>query len=68
MVLEIPVTEHDYHEDQLKEIDSLQNKEIIDEVVRYEHYVRPYYRVNFTFDVKDEIFENLKFQMVTIKV
>ncbi len=68
MVLEISAIEHDYFEAQIKEIDSLHNKEIIDEVVRYEYYVRPYYRVNFTFNVKDNLFENLKFQMVTLKV
>ncbi|WP_170287349.1 S1 family peptidase [Halioglobus maricola] len=68
MVLEVSSLEYQCHEEKINKNEALHNRQIYGEVVRYEHYVRPYYRVNFAFDTKQEHPSNLKIQTITLRV
>ena len=66
--LKISRAEHEYHESLISSLTSLHNQEIEGDDFYYDHYVRPYYRANFTFNVKAGECQNIKFQLLVMKI
>ncbi len=66
--LEMAKPEHDYYRQQISDIQSFHNQEISEDKVSYEHYIRPYYRVNFSYNAKKSCCENIRFQLLSLKL
>tara|TARA_R110002050_G_scaffold167946_2_gene299013 strand:- start:5709 stop:7139 length:1431 start_codon:yes stop_codon:yes gene_type:complete len=66
--LKISKDEYKYHEDLITSTSSLHNQEIDGNNVFYDHYVRPFYRVTFTYNVLSEECQELRFQFLSLKI
>lgn len=66
--LKISAADHEYHNESISFLTSLHNKEIDGDNVYYDHYVRPFYRVNFTYNVHSEECEDIRFQLLSLKI
>ncbi len=66
--LKISKVEHAYHNSAITSICSLHNQEIDEDNVYYDHYARPFYRVNFKYNVQLEECHDIRFQLLSIKI
>ena len=66
--LRISSAEHKYHEGVISSLTSLHNQEIEGDNVYYDHYVRPYYRANFTYNVKADECQDIRFQLLSMNI
>jgi len=66
--LQISKDEHAYHEGLISSLTSLHNQEVDEVNVYYDHYVRPFYRVNFTYNVQSQECQDIRFQLLSMKI
>jgi len=66
--LRITKEEYEYHKDQINSLNSLLEKEVDGEYVCYEHYTRPFFRVNFTYNTKSGACQDIRFQALSLKI
>jgi hypothetical protein len=66
--LQIAKVEHTYHEAAITSITSLHNQELDEDNVYYDHFARPFYRVNFTYNVQSQECQDIRFQLLSMKI
>ncbi|REL39124.1 DUF4935 domain-containing protein [Rhodohalobacter sp. SW132] len=69
-VLKLKITRDEYesHKDLITSLSSLYNQETDGINVLYDHYVRPFYRVNFIYDIQSEEYQEIRFQFLFLKI
>ncbi|MDN3556841.1 S1 family peptidase [Halomonas maura] len=66
--LQISKVEHEYYKPSITSIGSLHNQEQDEDNIYYDHYARPFYRVNFKYNVQSGECEDIRFQLLSMKV
>ncbi len=65
--LKIPYKEYEKNKDLITSIESFYNEESDGDYVYYEYFTRPFYRVNFTYNVQTEECQDIRFQSLSLK-
>ena len=60
--------EYEYHKDLVTSLGGLHNEQTDSDYVCFDHYVRPFYRVNFTYNSQTEECQDSRFQALTLKI
>ncbi len=66
--LQISRDDHNYHESSISSLLSLHNQEFYEDNIYYDHYVRPLYRVNFTYNIHSEECQDIRFHRLSMKI
>lgn len=66
--LQISRDDHDYHQQSISSLTSLHNQEFYEDSIYYDHYVRPLYRVNFTYNIQSEECQDIRFHSLSMKI
>ncbi len=66
--LQISSDDHDYHKSLISALTSLDNQEFHEDNIYYDHYVRPFYRVNFTYNIHFEECQDIRFHLLSMKI
>ncbi|WP_176844502.1 S1 family peptidase [Mucilaginibacter gossypii] len=66
--LRITREEYECHKDLISSLNSLQDQEIDEDYICYDHYARPFYRVNFTYNIQSGECQDIRFQSLSLKI
>lgn len=66
--LQISKDDHHYHQQSISSLISLHNQEFYEDSIYYDHYVRPFFRVNFIYNIHNKECQDIRFHSLSMKI